>query len=116
MKKKTNRNGPGIPSRRSDNRPPIDQERLEAGRKLIKEFIRNKHWELYLYIFLLFSMSIAYIIVLYYTLDTFNSSVVVAQIFLVFTIICCLSISIIQYNDMKDEIDVALKDLQIMFK
>ncbi|WP_455391420.1 hypothetical protein [[Eubacterium] cellulosolvens] len=83
---------------------------LETGRKLVKQFISGKYWDLYLDIYLMFSLSVGYGIILYFTLDFLG------EIFLVFAIICCILISAIHYTNMKQDIDMALKDLELILK
>ena len=100
-------------SKRPSNPPmqsvkDIEQSKIEEGKKLIKEYISKKYWSLFLDLFLLFAISIAYGIVLFLT-ESY-----VGQIFLIFAIICCIMISINQYRDMKRDIDVALSDLEII--
>jgi len=88
----------------------IDEVKLEAGKKLIKEFIGRKHWTLYLDIFLIFAISIGYGFVLYFQEN------LLGQIFIIFAIICCSISSINHYRDMKEEIEVALKDLDFILR
>ena len=88
----------------------LSEEKLESGRKLIQQFIRSKYWKLYFDIFLLFIISISYGVILYYTIYLLGIA------FLIFAIICCILISFTHYVDMKKDIQVALKDLEILMK
>lgn len=88
----------------------IDEVKLEAGKKLIKEFIGRKHWNLYLDIFLIFAISIGYGFVLYFQEN------LLGQVFIIFAIICCTLSSMNQYKDMKEDIEVALKDLDFILR
>lgn len=97
-------------SRRGFKHKILDDNEMEAGQKIIKEYIGGKYWSLYLDIYLLFSVSISYGIVLYLT-D--NSSGIV---FIIFAIICCVITSIYSYRDVKKDIGLVLKDLEIMLK
>jgi len=83
---------------------------LEAGKEIIRKFIGKKYWSLYLDIFLLFAISMAYSIVLFFTEQ------IVGELFFIFAIICCTIISINQYQDMKGDIETALSDLDLIFK
>jgi hypothetical protein len=88
----------------------LPKDTLETGRKLIKQFVRSKYWGLYFDIFLLFGVSISYGIVLYFLIE------LLGLVYLVFAIICCLLISVVHYIDMKKDIDIALKDLELIMK
>jgi hypothetical protein len=101
---------------RGSSSSTIDEEKLETGRRLIKEFKKTKLRTVIIYVILLFSISLVYSFVLYYTLDRYIDNVLVAQIFILFALVCCSLISMNQYVDMKHDIDTALKDLSIMLK
>ncbi len=87
-----------------------NEDQFEAGKRLIEKFMGGKYWALYVDIFLLFSVSIAYGVVLY-----LNESLL-GLIFLVFTAICCTMTSLNYYSEVKDEINVTLKDVELLLR
>lgn len=96
-----------------DQRKSLDQDKLEVGKKMLKQFLRKKYWSLWLDIFLLFSISITYSFILYFT-DEKTKTLGIA--FLIFAVICCILISLNHHRDMKQEIEGTLKDLELLLK
>jgi len=82
----------------------------EEQKKIVDQFITGLYWNLYIDLFLIFSLTIAYSISLYF-LEPY-----IAQIFLIFGIICCSIMSFNYYIDVKNEINKVLKDLEILLK
>jgi hypothetical protein len=88
----------------------IDQETIEKSRQLLKKFINRKYGTLYLDIFLLFALSIAFGIILSF------DEIILGLIFIIFAVICCGITSYFYYSDVKRDIDLTLKDLEIILK
>ena len=76
----------------------------------INNFKKHKYGALYLDIFLLFSLSIALSIFLYFLNN------VLGELFLVFALLCCIFISYSYYSDVNADIDKVVKDLEILIK
>ena len=83
---------------------------LEEQKKIVDKFILGLYWNLYIDVFLIFSLTIAYSISLYF-IEPY-----VAQIFVIFGIICCIIISFNYFINVKKEINKVMKDLEILFK
>jgi hypothetical protein len=97
-------------SKRGGPHKKLDENEMEAGQIVINKYISSKYWSLYLDIYLLFSVTISYGIVLYLT-DNLTGIV-----FIIFAIICCFFTSAYTYQDVKQDISSVLKDLEIMLK
>jgi len=110
QEKKSSPNAHETPHMKDKQIAEIDEVKLEAGKRLIKEFIGRKHWTLYLDIFLIFAISMSYGFVLY------SQENLLGQAFIIFAIICCTITSINHYRDMKEDIEVALKDLDFILR
>lgn len=86
------------------------QQFLEAQKKIIDQYIKKSYWDLYLDLFFLFSLTITYCIILYFT------DQIIAQIFIVFALICCIIIASNYYMDVKLEIEKVIKDLDVLLR
>lgn len=83
---------------------------LEEKKEILYKVISRNYWNLYLDIFLLFALSIAYGVVLFYT------DLYLGIIYIVFAIIFCILISMTYYFELEREMNVVLKDLEGLLK
>lgn len=83
---------------------------FSTEKELLNKFLTNLYWDLYLDLFLLFSLTIVFSIILIIT------ELNIGIIFLVFSLICCSIISVNYYTDIKNEIDKVMKDLQFLLR
>ncbi len=79
---------------------------LKKKKDILNAFIKNKFWSLHLDTFLLFSLSIAYWIVLIYTDN------ILGVIFIVFALICCSIISIDNYHSINEDLKKITKEFE----
>ena len=83
---------------------------LAQKKLLLNKFVKDRHWNLMVDIFLLFAITVGYGIALYFT------EPYISIIFIVFALICCIIISTNYYNDEKEEITKVINDLEILLK
>jgi hypothetical protein len=87
------------------------QEIIKKKNELLDEYLKDKYSSLTVDVFLLFGLCLTYGFYLFF----FTLSII-GLVFLVLSIITCIIIATIYYNDLKSDIEGVTKDLEILFK